>query len=153
MSKALNFDTGIVDYEVNGTTHIRFNPTDIAFTERLYNAFMALDERQDEFERRVREIGEDKEEMFEYAKERDAEMREIIDGLFGKGKSDGLFPNMNCYALADGMPMWINFLFAVAVEIRDSFTEEQRKADPRLRKFSDKNEELLAKYRKATTKK
>ncbi len=153
MSKALNFDTGIVDYEVNGVTHIRFNPTDVAFTERLYNAFMALDERQDEFEKRVREIGEDKDKMFAYAKERDADMRVIIDDLFGDGVADALFPNMNCYALADGMPIWINFLFAVAVEIRDSFTEEQRKADPRLRKFSDKNEELLAKYRKATTKK
>lgn len=152
MSKSLTFDTGVVEYDVNGAATVRFNPTDIGFTERLYDAFTSLDARQDEFQRRIDEIGDDGPEMFAYAKERDAEMRGIIDGLLGEGVSDALFADMNCYALADGMPIWINLMFAIAEEVRDSFTAEQRKADPRMRKFDDKNAELLAKYRKATTK-
>ena len=151
-SKALNFETGIVDYEVNGCAHVRFNPTDVAFVERLYDTFNELDSRQDEFQKRVDAIGEDKQEMFVYARERDREMREIIDGLFEDGLSDALFPNMNCYALADGMPIWINFMFAIAEEVRDSFTDQQTKMDPRLKRFDAKHEELLRKYKKATTK-
>ena len=153
MAKTITFDTGIVEYEINGAATVRFNPTDVNFTERMYNSFAELDERQDEFQQRIDEIGENGEELFAYAKERDREMRGIIDGLLGDGVSDKLFPDMNCYALADGMPIWINLLFAIAEEIHDAFTEEQKKADPRIRKFNDKHEELLAKYKKATTKK
>ena len=147
MAKTITFDTGIVEYEINGAATVRFNPADVNFTERMYNSFMALDERQDEFKRRVDEIGGDNEEMFSYAKERDAEMREIIDALLGDGVADALFPDMNCYALADGMPVWINLMFAIAEEIRDAFASQQEKADPRIRKFNAKNEELMRKYR------
>lgn len=153
MSKALSFETGIVEYEINGVAKARFNPTDVNFTERMYSSFMELDSRQDEFQKRVDEIGDDGEEMFAYAKERDAEMRGIIDSLLGEGVSDALFPDMNCYALADGMPVWLNLMFAIAEEIHDAFASEQAKADPRVRKFEDKHAELLAKYKKATTRK
>ena len=153
MSKALNFKTGLIDYEVNGCAHVRFNPADVAFTEKFYNAFMQLESRQEEFQKRVSEVQDDKDEFFAYARERDEEMREIIDGLFGEGVADALFGEMNCYAIADGMPIWINFLFAVAEEIRDAYDEEGRKADPRMRQFDEKHQELLAKYKKATTKK
>ena len=153
MAKSITFETGVVEYDINGAVTVRFNPTDVNFTERMYESFTALDSRQDEFQKRIDEISDDNAEMFAYAKERDAEMREIIDGLLGQGVSDALFPDMNCYALADGMPVWINLMFAIAEEIHDAFASEQEKADPRLRKFNDKHEELLAKYKKATTKK
>lgn len=152
-SKKLSFDTGVVEYNINDAVTVRFNPADVNFTERMYNAFMELDKRQDEFQKRVEEIGDDDEQMFAYANERDAEMRGIIDGLLGEGVADALFPNMNCYALADGMPVWINLMFAIAEEVRDSFTSEHAKADPRLRQYNEKNAELLAKYKKATTRK
>lgn len=153
MSKALNFDTGLIDYEVNGSAHIRFNPTDVSFVEKFYNTFDQLDDRQEEFQQRIEEVQGDKEQFFAYAHERDEEMRGMVDGLFGEGVADAIFPDMSSYALADGMPLWINFFFAVAVEIRDAFDEEGRKADPRMRQFDAKHQELLAKYKKATTKK
>ena len=153
MAKNLNFETGVVEYEINGVAKARFNPTDVNFAQRMYSSFMELDSRQDEFQKRVEDIGDDSGEMFAYAQERDAEMRAIIDGLLGEGVADALFPDMNCYALADGMPVWVNLMFAVAEEIQGAFEGEQAKADPRLRDISDKNAELLAKYKKATTKK
>lgn len=153
MSKALNFDTGVVDYEINGKAHARFNPADIAFTEKFYNAFMELADKQEEFQKQIEEVRDNKDEFFTFAHDRDAEMREIIDGLFGGGVADAIFEDMNCYAIADGMPIWINFLFAVAEEIRDAYDEQGRKADPRMKQFDAKSQELLAKYKKATTKK
>jgi len=151
-TKELNFDTGLVDYTINGCAHVRFNPADISFTERFYDTFMQLDGQQDEFQKRIDEIGDDKAEFFAYARERDYEMRKLIDSLFHDGLSDEIFGEMSTYAVADGMPLWVNFLFALAQEIRDAYDEEKRKQDPRLKKFDSQHEELLAKYRKATTK-
>ena len=153
MSKQLNFDTGIVDYEINGGAHVRFNPADVAFTECFYNTFKQLESQQEEFEKRVAEINEgDRTELFAYARERDAEMRERINELFQDDIADSIFGGCNCYAMAEGMPLWINFLFAVAEEIRNAYDEESKKQDPRLKQFDAKHEELLRKYRNATTK-
>lgn len=154
MSKQLNFATGAVDYEINGGVHVRFNPADVAFTERFYNTFKQLESRQDEFEKRVDEINNgDQTELFAYARERDAEMRADINALFQDDTvADGVFGDLNCYAMADGMPLWVNFLFAIAEEIRDGYDSEQKKQDPRLKQFDAKHEELLKKYRAATTK-
>jgi hypothetical protein len=148
MAKTLSFETGVVEYEVNGAATIRFNPTDAAFVERLYQTFTDLDAKQEEFQAQVDEIGEDGERMFAYAKERDAEMRGIIDGLLGDGVADALFPDMNCYALADGLPVWINLMFAIAEEIEAAYTAEQKKSDPRLRKYDKKYAGMMAKYKK-----
>lgn len=149
MSKSLTFDTGVVEYDINGAAKARFNPTDTAFVERMYRVFDDLAEKQEEYQRRVDEIGDDGAAMFAYAAERDAEMRGEIDGLLGEGVSDALFPDMNCYALADGMPVWINLMFALAEEVEAAFGEEQAKGDPRVRKYSKKYEAMRKKYRKA----
>ena len=148
MAKSLTFDTGLVEYEINGMAKARFNPTDAAFVGRLYKAVTELEARQEEFQGRVDEIGEDGEKMFAYASERDAEMRGIIDGLLGGGVADALFPDMNCYALADGLPVWVNLMLAVAEEVDAAFTEQQKKGDPRAKAYSDKYAGMMAKYKK-----
>ncbi len=46
----LKFETGVQEYTVHGVKGdviIRFNPTDGAFIQRLYNAFDTLDKKQD----------------------------------------------------------------------------------------------------------
>lgn len=154
MAESLSFDTGVKEYDINGVATVRFNPTDANFTDRLYQAFTDLKDRQEEFEQRVSEIGEDGEELFKYAHERDAEMREIIDTVFNqKGLADSLFENMNCYALSeDGTPVWIG-LFMSVVNVVDVAMRKSRSAnDPRLREYDAKHAELLKKYREATTK-
>lgn len=147
MAKSLSFDTGVKEYDLNGAVTVRFNPTDAAFSERLYNAFKELDARQDEFQREVDEIGEDGGRMFAYANERDREMRGVIDGLLGEGVADALFPDMNCYALADGLPVWINLMFAVADEIQSAFSEEQKRTDPRVRGYNKRYAAMMKKYK------
>lgn len=148
MAKSLSFDTGIVEYDVNGAATIRFNPTDATFIERFYRTLTELDERQDEFRKKVDAIGEDKEGMFAYAKERDRDMREKLDDMFGEGVSDALFGATNCYMLASGLPVWMNFMFAVADEIQAAFADEGEKADPRMRAYGEKYDKLMKKYQR-----
>ena len=146
-AKSLSFDTGVVEYDINGAATVRFNPADVEFTERLYQAFSDLDARQEEFRREVDEIGTDGERLFAYARERDREMRGIIDGLLGEGVADALFPDMNCYALADGLPVWINLMMAVAEEVEGAYTSQQGRGEPRVQAYHKKYEAMLRKYR------
>ncbi len=148
MAKSLKFDTGVVEYDLNEDVKVRFNPTDTAFVERLYKVFGDLEAKQDEFQARIDEIGEDGAAMFAYASERDAEMRGLIDGLLGEGVSDALFADMNCYALADGLPVWVNLMFAISEEIEAAFGAEQKKADPRVRGYNKKYEAMRRKYKR-----
>ena len=148
MAKTLTFDTGIVTYDLNGDASVRFNPTDASFVERLYRTFADLEAKQDEWQRQVEDIGEDGERMFAYAKERDADMRHAIDALLGDGVADAVFPDINCYALADGLPVWVNLMFALAEEVERAYTAEQKKTDPRVKGYSDKYGKLVQKYRK-----
>lgn len=148
MARSLTFDTGVVEYDINGAATARFNPTDAEFVDRLYRTFTELDAKQEEFQARVGEIGEDGDAMFAYARERDREMRATIDSLLGEGVADALFPDMNCYALADGLPAWINLMFAIAEEVERAYSAEQKRTDPRMRAYGDKYDAMLKKYRK-----
>lgn len=148
MAKTLSFDTGLVEYEINGAATARFNPTDSNFVERLWKCFTDLESHQDEFQKKVDEIGEDGQRMFAYAKERDAEMRSIIDSLLGEGVADALFPSMNCYALADGLPAWMNLMFSIADEIQSAYDKQGKRADPRINGYSKKYQSMMRKYKR-----
>lgn len=137
----LSFDTGIKTFEINGGETVRFNPTDSFFVERLFDTFTDLDKKQEEYKREVAAV-KDNREIFEIARKRDREMREMIDGIFGaQGLSDGVFGGVNVYALADGLPIWCNFLMAVMDQVDTSFAQEQKRANPRLQKY-------IARYQK-----
>ena len=75
--------------------------------------------------------------MFAVGREMDAEMRQIIDGVFG-AVSDSIFGGMNTYAMADGLPVWCNFIFAVMDTIDTTFAREQKAMNPRLEKYAKK---------------
>ena len=59
-----------------------------------------------------------------------------------------LFPGMNCYAIADGLPAWMNLVLAIADEVNANLDEERAKADPRLKAYTGKYDEMLEKYKK-----
>ena len=77
-------------------------------------------------------------EIFEIARLRDTEMRELIDGVFGRPVCAELFGDMNVYAMADGLPVWCNFLLAVMDEIDTTFAREQKLTNPRIQKYTAK---------------
>ena len=116
---------------------IRFNPTDGAFIQRLYNAFDTLDKKQDKYADEVQKCG-DRVEIFNIADRRDKEMREIIDGLFEEPVCDSIFGSMNLYAMADGLHVWTNFLLALMDETDSAFAREQKATNPRIQKYTAK---------------
>ncbi len=138
--KELNFESGLVTYSLNGKCEVSFNPTDSNFVERLYSAFEELDKKQEGYKARVEKMA-DKREIFDFARERDTEMRGIIDGVFEAPVSDAVFGGMNVYAVAGGLPVWANLILAIMDEIDTTAIREQRATNPRLQKY-------LAKYQK-----
>ena len=62
----LNFDSGVREYTVHGVkgdVTIRFNPTDGAFIQKLYDAFNTIDKKQEQYADEVRKCG-DRVEIF-----------------------------------------------------------------------------------------
>lgn len=135
--KELNFESGLVTYSLNGKCEVSFNPTDSNFVERLYTTFEELDKKQESYKAQIEKMA-DKKEIFEFARERDTEMREIIDGLFGVPVSEALFGGMNVYAVANGLPVWCNLMLAVMDEVDSTYAREQKATNPRIAKYTAK---------------
>lgn len=135
--KELNFSTGLETYTLNGDVHVSFNPTDSAFVERLFNTFDSLDKKQEAYKDEIDRAG-DKREIFNIARQRDSEMRGMIDEVFGEPICERLFGNMNVYALGDGLPAWCNLMLTMMDEIDTTFAREQKATNPRLKKYLDK---------------
>ena len=133
----LNFDTGVVTFSVNGKAEVSFNPTDSNFVEKLYTAFEALDKKQESYKAQIEKIA-DKKEIFDFARERDTEMRDVIDGLFGVKISEAVFGGMNVYAMSNGLPVWCNLMLAVMDEVDTTFAREQKATNPRIAKYTAK---------------
>jgi hypothetical protein len=135
--KELNFESGLVTYSLNGKCEVSFNPTDSNFIERLYATFEELDRKQEQYKSDIEKMA-DKRKIFDYAKERDAEMRGMLDEVFGVPVSDALFGEMNVYALAGGVPVWCNLMLAIMDEIDTTFAREQKATNPRIAKYTAK---------------
>ena len=135
--KSLNFESGLVTYNINGKCQVSFNPTDSNFVERLYLAFEDLDKKQESYKTQVEKLA-DKREIFDFARERDVEMRQVIDGLFDAPVSDSLFGGMSVYAVAGGLPVWGNLMLAGMDEIDTTFSREQKATNPRIAKYTEK---------------
>lgn len=133
----LRFETGLVSYSLNGEATVSFNPTDSAFVERLFNTFDALDKKQDAYKAEVEGVTDNR-EIFNIARRRDTEMRAMIDDVFGQPVSAAVFGGMNVYAMAEGLPVWCNLMFAVMDEVDTSFAREQKATNPRLQKYLNK---------------
>lgn len=135
--KELQFDTGLVTYNVNGSCEITFNPGDIGFVKKLFDLFDRLSGRQEDSEKLSDEELSGR-ELFAITDKMDAEMRGDIDALFGEGVSNALFPNVSVFALAGGFPLWANFCMAVIDEIDGNLSEEEQKARARVDKYMKK---------------
>ena len=135
--KELNFDSGLTTYSLNGKCEVSFNATDSNIVEKRYSAFEELDKKQEGYKAQIEKMT-DKREIFEFAKERDAEMRDIIDGVFEAPVSEAVFGGMNVYAIANGLPVWCNLMMAIMDEIDTTFSREQKLTNPRISKYTAK---------------
>lgn len=132
--RELRFDTGLVSYKVNDGPEITFNPGDVAFVKRFYDLMEVLTDKQDA----VSKTDENADDVFTMTDKYDAEMRQDIDGLFGEGCADALFPNVSVFALAGGFPLWANFGMAIVDELDANLAREQQQGRERLDKYMKK---------------
>ena len=79
----IRFETGLVSYNLNDVCEVSFNPTDSAFVERLFHTFDTLDRKQDAYKAEIENVS-DRRKIFDIARERDAEMRGMIDGRWAR---------------------------------------------------------------------
>ena len=135
--KELTVLTGVQEYRLNDVCTVCFNPTDTAFVEKLFCAFETLDKKQDAYKAEVEKTA-DKKEIFETARKMDAEMRDIVNDVFGVDVCTALFGDMNVYALADGLPVWANLMLAIMDEIDTAFARESKATNPRISKYTKK---------------
>lgn len=136
MSETISFDTGLKTFDINGKCEVVFNPTDPAFVERIYNTFDALDKKQEAYKSEIEKAEE--RETFGIAQKRDKEMREMIDSAFGAPVCEAVFGSTNVYALADGLPVWVNLILAIMEKTGTSFAAEKSRTNPRLEKYTRK---------------
>lgn len=130
----LNFNTGRTTYTINGNCEISFNPSDAEFAGNLFDVFSSFAKK---YERSEQE-NPNPEEVFSALKEWDKWIRSEIDSLFGEPICNEIFGDMNVCSLADGLPVWANFLLAVIDEIDQVITNEQKQTNPRVQKYMQK---------------
>jgi hypothetical protein len=139
MAKSLTVADNCREYDINGKVTVRFNPTDESFVAKLEDTFGTMSEMQ--------QLAESGNGFAKFA-DLDVAMRAKIDDLLGEGVSQALFGGMNCWALADGLPVWMNLILALLDEVSEAYEQEFGKSDSRVKAHNAKYEAMMAKYRK-----
>lgn len=132
----IRFDTGVKEFNINGAVSVRFSPTDFSFIEKVYNAMESLDKRQDAYRAEIENLKD--EAVFDLARRVDAEARETINAIFGSDVCTPVFGDVSLYAVADGLPLWANFVLAIIDQFEGAFAEEKKKTNPRIAKYTAK---------------
>lgn len=134
--KELNVAAGLETFKINGVCEVAFCPTDPIFVEKLYNVFDSLDQKQEAYAEEIQKA--QKREIFTIARKRDAELREMVNEVFGFDICSAVFGSVSVCALADGLPLWSNLMLAVMDEVDSSFEREQKRTNPRIEKYTAK---------------
>ncbi|MEA5059381.1 MAG: hypothetical protein VB049_05015 [Candidatus Pelethousia sp.] len=138
----LSFETGIKTFDINGDPErvISFNPTDLNFIHRLYEAFRRIDALHKGYQIKADKLT-DPEKVLKVLHQADGEIRKLLDETFLDAVSDKVFGGQSTYAItSDGVPLWMGFLVAVMAQCDESYTERETAKSPKL-------EALLAKYK------
>lgn len=134
--KNLNISTGVVTYVLNDNVEVSFNPTDANFVERLYDLSQSMDGLQEKYEKRFSDDSDMTAKFVEF-RNIDADMRNLIDETFGKEICKPLFGDLNVFALADDMPLWLNLIFAIMDEV-NAATGSTTKVNAKIEKYTAK---------------
>lgn len=141
----LNVATGLVTYTINGNCEISFNPADADFAGRVVGVFEKI---SDLCHKTKLDPEKSVPEFMAATTKLDTEIRQEIDTLFGEPICAKIFGRTNVISLAEGLPIWANFLMAVIDEMDRAITEEKKKASPRAKKYIEKYEKKYGKKKK-----
>lgn len=126
----IKVNTGLVTYNLGGKVEVAFNPTDMAFGDRLLKAIDGLCELQE------KPYPDDTKELLADMLKRDAEARELIDELFEKEVCKPLYGTISVFALADGLPLWANLLTAILKQMNEGSEKRMKEAEARIAKYT-----------------
>ena len=132
----IKFETGLKTFSINGKCEATFAPTDMAFIERVYNCLEHMDAMQNKY-KDVAEAATNA-EVFTLARSMDAEAREEINAVFGFDICSPLFGELSLFTIADGLPIWANFVLAIVDNLEGEFAEQKKKTNPRIAKYTAK---------------
>ena len=132
-----NFATGVVEMRVNGVRSIRFNPSDVGFLETLYGLLGKI-EAIDKDTAKKKEKVTDPGKFFDLARSSDRRMREAVDAVFGECFCEEVFQGVRLLAMADGLTVIENFIYAVVDEMDESVRDNLAKRNDRIAKYTAK---------------
>lgn len=135
--KELNFETGLVEMKVNGGRVIQFNPSDVGFMDTLFSLLGKIEAIDAETDKK-RSKTDDLSKLFDYSRASDKRMREAVDAVFGEGFCDEVFPGIRLVALANGLTVLENFVFAVVDEMDESIQSNLAQRNDRIAKYTAK---------------
>lgn len=136
MADVIRFDNGLKEYSLNDAVTVCFNPTDIKFIERVFDVFDEMDKKQEAYKAEIDKV--DDRRVFDLANRYDAEIRDMINGIFGQDVCTPLFGCMSVNTLADGLPLWANLFFAIVDTFDVAFVEQKKRTNPRIKKYTEK---------------
>lgn len=131
------FSTGVVELPVNGGRTIRFNSADIGFLDTLYS-LMAKVEAIETESRKKREKSDDPAKIFDYFRSSDKRMKDAVDAVFGEGFCDDVFDGVRLVAMADGLTVLENFVFAVIDHMDESIRANMERRNAKIDQYTAK---------------
>lgn len=136
----ISFETGVREYDLNDTVKVCFNPTDLIFARKVFDTVESLDNLQQQCADRVATLDSQKDalQIYEISDQLEKDIREQLNNLFELDVCTPLFGSMCVYAVGDGLPVWLNFLFAIIDELQGSFDAEKKKMNQRIQKYTAK---------------
>lgn len=134
--KTLNFDTGVVTYSLNDACEISINPTDGMLVSRLISLVDSLDEKRERYAAEMEKA--EARDVYDISRKFDAEMRKEIDEALGAPVCNAVFGNMSILAMADGLPVFCNLIFAILDEVDAGWVRETQKTNSRIAKYTSK---------------
>lgn len=135
--ESLKIDTGVKEFRINDAVTIKLNPSDTALAKRLFVLFEKFDKNTTNYKDKIAKASESA-EIFTLADNLDKEMREDLNGIFNMDICTPLFGDTSCYAIANGMPIWANILFAFLDLMDEAVKKEQTISKERIKKYTDK---------------
>ena len=137
-------DLGVKQFSLGGKVSVEFNPTDLNFLEHLMDIIADLDNKQSEYETRVKGVDIEgglaaAQDFFDIVHEAEEYMRGRLDDLFGVEVSEPLLGDVSIYARnTDGLPIWLGILFAIFDQMEVANTQADRDAAKRIQKYTAK---------------
>lgn len=142
---SLTYSAGKRAYTLNEGAVIYFDPCDAEFANKVIVAVRNCQDIQSKF---PREPMQDLDEQLALIQEMNANIRRQIDAAFGEPVCDKAFCGSSPCAIADGLPVWLNFLMAVIDEVDANMPEGEKRARVRVQQYMDKYNAKYGKYRR-----